>query len=117
MWIVLDCGQPLGLTRGTSNQIQDEKMTGTSYVGNHAFHNGRIGDVGWCPQSGVTDGHPYLQIDLMGFYLVCGFAIQGCTDPLKSAWVTRYRVQVSPQKDYWDLWNFIKVSVQALKYN
>ena len=43
-------------------------------------------------------------------HLVCGFEIQGCVamGPLPS-WVTRYRVQVSPEKDYWDDWNFIKV--------
>ena len=43
-------------------------------------------------------------------YLVCGFKIRGYSDMRpRPAWLTIYRVQVSPEKDFRDDWNSIKV--------
>ena len=65
----------------------------------HPASSGRLEDSGWAPGSSDNDPYPYLQIDLVNLYLVCGVKVQGCTDfKGKPAWVTRYRVQVSPEK-------------------
>ena len=50
-------------------------------------------------------------------YLVCGFKIRGYSDMRpRPAWLTIYRVQVSPEKDFRDDWNSIKVWVLSMSY-
>ena len=61
------------------------------------------GNDGWSPHA--SDKLPYLQFDLEKLYLICGFEVLGC----KGSYVNLYRVHVSPEKDYLDSWNIIKV--------
>ena len=80
----------------------------------HFAKRGRGSGHGWVPKG--SDMHPYLEIDLEQLFLVCGVEVQGCKrigpgGREYSAWVTRYRVQVSPENEYWDSWNFIKVII------
>ncbi|KAL9970967.1 hypothetical protein ACROYT_G023438 [Oculina patagonica] len=89
--------------------IPDKQMTASSEDPHHPPSSGRLKDIGWAPESLDKDPYPYLQIDLKKFFLICGFKIQGCKDFKGGpAWVTRYRVQVSPERKYWDSWNYIK---------
>ena len=61
------------------------------------------GNDGWC--SSESDKFPYLQFDLEKLYLICGFQVhEGLDTRLKS-----YRVHVSPEKDYLNSWNIVKV--------
>ena len=102
------CGQPLGVTRYGDNMLPDSRMKASSEDMRHPASSGRLKDSGWAPRS--EDPYPYLGIDLVNLYLVCGVKIQGCSDfKGKPAWVTRYRVQVSPEEDFWDSWNYLKV--------
>ena len=84
-----------------------------------AYENffGKLNDdnpEGWVPKG--DDQHPYLEFDLGKLYLICGFEVKGCKikkfGNTYDVWVTRYRVQVSPENDYWDSWNYIKVTDQ-----
>ena len=61
------------------------------------------GNDGWSPHA--SDKLPYLQFDLEKLYLICGFKVLGC----KGSYVNLYRVHVSPEKEYLDSWNIIKV--------
>ena len=92
----------------SDNMIPDSEMSASSEDPKHPASSGRLKDSGWSPAK--NDGYQYLQINLGSLYLVCGFKIQGCFN-IKGgpAWVTRYRVQVSPEEDFWDSWNYIKV--------
>ena len=101
------CGQPLGVARRGDDVLEDRMLEASSEDLRHPASSGRLEDSGWAPRN---DSFPYLQIDLVNLYLVCGVKVQGCTDfKGKPAWVTRYRVQVSPEKDFWDSWNYLKV--------
>ncbi|XP_078373014.1 uncharacterized protein LOC144656640 [Oculina patagonica] len=104
------CGEPLGVGRHPDRVvIPDNQMKASSEVPGYPASSGRLRDLGWAPDSLDKDPYPYLQINLVNLYLVCGFKIQGCSDfKGKPAWVTRYRVQVSPEENYWDSWNYIK---------
>lgn len=103
-YLFIDCGEPL-VGSNDSPIIVDSSITASStdiVMGN--INEARLGENdGWIPEK--TDKHPYLEFDLENFYLICGFEVQGC----KKSWVTRYRVQISPEKDFWDTWNYIKV--------
>ena len=104
------CGQPLGVARGGNSELPDSMIKASSEDYRYPASSGRLKDSGWAPVSSDEDPYPYLQIDLDNLYLVCGVKVQGCEDfDRKQAWVTRYRVQVSPEKDFWESWNYIKV--------
>ncbi|XP_022793981.1 latent-transforming growth factor beta-binding protein 4-like isoform X2 [Stylophora pistillata] len=119
------CGWELGVRRRSSNMIPDSQMSSSSEDPNYPAANGRLKDKGWSPdEHNAEDKTPYLQIDLGGLYLVCGFKIQGCSGMRpRPAWVIRYRAQVSPEKDFWDDWNYIRpefhggISASALIYS
>ena len=103
------CSERLGVGRH-GNYIPDSRMTASSEESEYFASSGRLKDSGWAPLGTDKDWYPYLQIDLVDLYLVCGIKVQGCSDfKGKPAWVTRYRVQVSPEKDFWDSWNYLKV--------
>lgn len=98
------------MARHGDDVIPDSRMKASSEDLRHPASRGRLKDSGWAPRSTGKDQYPYLLIDLVNLYLVCGFKVQGCSDfKGKPAWVTRYRVQVSPEKNFWDSWNYIKV--------
>ena len=105
----LGCGSPLGILR-TNITIPDNRLTASSHDPHFPAAYGRLYLSGWAPKSRYKEYFPHFQVNLGAMHLVCGFEIQGCLamGP-RSGWVTRYRVQVSPEKDYWDDWNFIKV--------
>ena len=104
------CGQTLGVGRYGNNILPDSRMTASSEDLSYPASSGRLKDSGWAPRGTDKDRYPYLQIDLVDLYLICGIKVQGCSDfKGKPAWVTRYRVQVSPEKDFWDSWNYLKV--------
>lgn len=110
MFVLLVCGETLGVGR-YGDMIPDKRMKASSEDPNYPASSGRLKDSGWAPRGKDKDPYPYLEIDLINLYLVCGFKIQGCSDFNGGpAWVTRYRVQVSPEKRFWDSWNYIKVS-------
>lgn len=67
----------------------------------------KLDKEGWSPQN--ADKHPWIKTDLGDLNLVCGFAVQGCSDNGVDTWLARYRVQVSPEENFWDSWNYIKV--------
>ena len=103
----LDCGEPLvGST--DAPRIGDSSITASSMnLIMTSIGEARLGageNNGWIPNK--RDKHPYLQFDLEKLYLICGFEVQGCGQ----SWVTRYRVQVSPEENFWDPWNYIKVA-------
>lgn len=111
--LFLVCGKPLGVDRNGNEMIPNSKMTASSEDPRYPAKSGRLGDSGWSPDS--KDLYPYLQIDLSNLYLICGLKIDGCTKfKGGAAWVTRYRVQVSPEKNFWDSWNYIKVTIEVL---
>ena len=94
--------------RSGDDMLPDSKMKATTEHPNHPASSGRLKDKGWAPKN--MDRYQYLLIDLVDLNLVCGVKIQGCSDfKGKPAWVTRYRVQVSPEEDFWDSWNYLKV--------
>lgn len=105
------CGKPLGVARSSDDDVlSNSRIHASSEDYRYPASSGRLKDKGWAPRSSDEDPYPYLQIDLIDLYLVCGVQVQGCTDfEKKPAWVTRYRVQVSPEKDFWDSWNYLKV--------
>ena len=83
--------------------IPDNKMSASSEDQSHPAKNGRLEDRGWSPdEHNNHDKFSYL-------YLVCGFKIRGCFDVRpRPAWLTIYRVQVSPEKDFRNDWNSIR---------
>ncbi|CAH3036766.1 unnamed protein product, partial [Pocillopora meandrina] len=89
--------------------IPDNRLTASSQDPHFPAAYGRFYLTGWAPKFRYKEFFPYFQVNLGAMHLVCGFEIQGCVamGP-RPGWVTRYRVQVSPEKDYWDDWNFIK---------
>jgi len=90
--------------------LPDSKIKASSEDLRFPASRGRLKDSGWAPRSTEKDPYPYLRIDLVDLYLVCGVEVQGCSDfKGKPAWVTTYRVQVSPEKNFWDSWNYLKV--------
>ena len=100
----LACGSPL-VGSAKSPVLKDSGINASSKL-NAKVNMGdvRIGDNnGWSPSE--SDKLPYLQFDLGKLHLICGFEVQGC----KKSYVTRYRVHVSPEKDFLDTWNIIKV--------
>ena len=104
------CGRPLEAGLHGNNFPPASRMTASSEDSRYLASSGRLKDSGWAPNGADKDRYPYLQIDLVDLYLICGIKVQGCSDfKGKPAWVTRYRVQVSPEKDFWDSWNYLKV--------
>ena len=101
------CGQPLGVTRGVNNELPDSRMKASSATWLYPASRGRLKDRGWSPMGRDEDPYPYLEIDLGNLYLVCGIKVQGCSE--KRAGEIRYRVQVSPEENFWDSWNYLKV--------
>ena len=94
--------------------LPDSTIKASSEDLRHPASKGRLKDSGWAPRSTDKDPYPYLQVDLVNLYLVCGVKVQGCTDYKRQpAWVTRYRVKVSPEKNFWDSWNYLKVSFHS----
>ena len=85
--------------------IRDSSITASSKQTPSAkISEARIGgNDGWSPHA--SDKLPYLQFDLEKLYLICGFKVLGCKD----SYVNLYRVHVSPEKEYLDSWNIIKV--------
>jgi len=103
------CGQPLGVDRYGNDVLPHRGIKASSEDLRYPASRGMLKDSGWAPLGAYQDRYPYLQIDLVDLYLVCGIKVQGCSDfKGKPAWVTRYRVQVSPEKDFWDSWNYLK---------
>ena len=96
---------------GVGNMIPDNKMSASSEDQSHPAKNGRLEDRGWSPdEHNNHDKFSYL-------YLVCGFKIRGCFDVRpRPAWLTIYRVQVPPEKDFRDDWNSIKVWFLPMSY-
>lgn len=96
---------------GVGNIIPDNKMSASSEDQSHPAKNGRLEDRGWSPdEHNNHDKFSYL-------YLVCGFKIRGCSDVRpRPAWLTIYRVQVSPEKDFRNDWNSIKVWFLPMSY-
>ena len=91
--------------------IPDNKMSASSEDQSHPAKNGRLEDRVWSPdEHNNHDKFSYL-------YLVCGFKIWGCFDVRpRPAWLTIYRVQVSPEKDFRNDWNSIKVWFLPMSY-
>ena len=89
--------------------IRDSSITASSMnIPWAKMSDARIGgNDGWSAL--VTDKWPYLQFDLEKLHLVCGFEVLGCN----GFNVSSYRVHVSPEKDYLDSWNIIKVMTSA----
>lgn len=83
------------------------RITASSGNSNYQPSFAKFGNVGWSPSK--ADLHPWLKIDLGDLYLICGFKVQGCRDGAVETYVRRYRVQVSPEDNFWDSWNYIKV--------
>lgn len=101
----LDCGKELiGYNKIGNQNIKASTVDRFAQTYEARMHGGN----GWIPDR--NDKHPYLEIDLGSLFLVCGFEVRGC----RRSWPTRYRVQVTPEKDYWDSWNYIKVIYMAL---
>lgn len=103
-----DCGYKL------VRYLPDSSVTSSSVHKSYETHHGKLdkNPDGWVPDG--RDSHPYLQFDLGKLFLICGFEVKGCELNNKGRkyplYVTRYRVQVSPEIDFWDSWNYIKVS-------
>jgi len=103
-----DCGYKL------VRDLPDSSVTSSSVHKSYDTHHGKLDDYpdGWVPDE--SDSNPYLQFDLGKLFLICGFEVKGCELNYKGLnyplYVTRYRVQVSPEIDFWDSWNYIKVS-------
>lgn len=89
--------------------IRDSSITASSKrIRSAKIGEARIGgNDGWSPHP--SDKLPYLQFDLESLYLICGFEVLGC----KGSYVNLYRVHVSPEKEYLDSWNIIKVMTSA----
>ena len=89
--------------------IKDDSITASSkQIPWAKMSDARIGgNDGWSPQ--YHDKLPRLQFDLEKLYLICGFEVLGC----KGFNVTSYSVHVSPEKDYLNLWNIMKVMTSA----
>ena len=99
--VFLDCGKALVA------EIAEGSISSSSVKDYSEAAHVKLDKEGWSPQN--ADKHPWIKIDLGDLYLVCGFAVQGCSDSGVDTWVTRYRVQVSPEENFWDSWNYIKV--------
>lgn len=99
-----DCGYKL------VRDLPDSSVTSSSVHKSYETHHGKLdkNPDGWIPDG--RDLHPYLQFDLGKLFLICGFEVKGCELNNKGLYVTRYRVQVSPEIDFWDSWNYVKVS-------
>lgn len=103
-----DCGYKL------VRDLPDSSVTSSTVHKSYETHHGKLdkNPDGWVPEG--RDSHPYLQFDLGKLFLICGFEVKGCALNDKGRkyplYVTRYRVQVSPEIDFWDSWNYIKVS-------
>ena len=104
LYLLPACGRPL-VGPVESPLIKDSSITASSKQTSSAkMSEARIGgNDGWSPHA--SDKLPYLQFDLEKLYLICGFELLGC----KGSSVSLYRVHVSPEKEYLDSWNIIKV--------
>ena len=104
LYLLSACGRPL-VGPVESRLIRDSSITASSKQTPSAkISEARIGgNDGWSPHT--SDKLPYLQFDLEKLYLICGFKVLGC----KGSYVNLYRVHVSPEKEYLDSWNIIKV--------
>ena len=102
----LDCGKPLiGSTKNP--QIKDSSFTASKTdFWNRKASAARFGkNIGWGPYVTSMFDLEYLQVDLEKIYLICGFEVKGC----KQSFVERYRVHISPEENFLDNWNMIKV--------
>ena len=107
-FFLLDCGNPL-IGSTDRNGIKDSSFSSSEIFSNTVSKTGiasnaRLGnDNGWGPPD--DESLHYLQIDLEKLYLICGFVVKGC----KLSFVKKYRVHISPDENFLDTWNMVKV--------
>ena len=99
-----DCNKTRSVGVSNSSVIPDSAITSSSVYGvsESTVKYGRLNaQRAWCPEK--RNGRDWLQIDLGGYYFICGVATQGSKHG-KNEWTSQYKVGLSRDGSKWQMY-------------